>query len=100
MVAHALGEDRAGFVVDDSSGVHVITSLQIPRQELVSRIIADMTGAIGAATVAAPNPEDNIGAIQELRFSQSELDHIYRNLGPVDNSRTIEGVDAKYWIPA
>ena len=78
------------------SNLPAFTSLQIPRQELVSRIIADMDGAMGAAKVGVPNPDDNIGAIQELRFFQFELDDIYKNRGPVEKSLTFEGDDAKY----
>ncbi len=51
---------------------------------------------MGAAKVGVPNPDDNIGAIQELRFSQVELDHLYRNLGPIAKTLTFEGDDAKY----
>lgn len=69
---------------------------QIPRQELVNRIIAVMNGAMGTAKFGLPGPDDNIGPIQELRFSQAELDHIYRNLGPVEKNLTFAGDDAKY----
>ena len=72
------------------------TSQQIPRQELVNRIIAGMAGAMNAATVGIPDPDDHIGPIQELRFFQFELDDIYRNLEPREKELTFEGDDAKY----
>jgi len=78
------------------TNVPAFTSLQISRQELVNRIIADMAGAMGAAKVGVPNPDDNIGAIQEFRFFQSRLDDVYRNQGPIEESLTFEGDDAKY----
>jgi hypothetical protein len=73
-----------------------LSSGQIARQELVNRMIADTTGAMGVAKVGIPDPDDHIGSIQELRFTQSELDDIYRNLGAVEKSLTFEGDDAKY----
>jgi hypothetical protein len=94
--------DQVRTVLEKAAQVSLVTnlpalaSLQIPRQELVNRIIADMTGAMGGAKVGVPNPDDNIGSIQELRFSQAELDHIYRNLGPIEKTLTFEGDDAKY----
>jgi hypothetical protein len=79
-----------------AANLPAFASLQIRRQELVSRIIAGTTGAMGLAKVGIPDPDDNIGSIQELRFSEVELDHIYRNLGPIEKSLTFEGDDAKY----
>lgn len=78
------------------SNLPAFTSLQIPRQELVNRMIADMAGSMGLAKAGVPNPDDNIGAIQELRFFQFELDDVYRNRGPIERSLTFEGDDAKY----
>jgi len=78
------------------ANVGLLADNQITRQELVNRMITGMDGVMGAAKVGAPNPDDNIGAIQELRFSQIELDHIYRNLGPIEKNLTFEGDDAKY----
>jgi hypothetical protein len=78
------------------SNVPLLLSGEISRQELVNRIVAEMNGALPAAMVGLPNPDNNIGAIQELRFSQDELDHIYRNLGPIERGLTFEGEDAKY----
>jgi hypothetical protein len=78
------------------ANVGLMANGSIPRQELVNRMIAQMDGVMGAAKLGAPNPDDNIGAIQELRFFQVELDHIYRNLGPIEKSLTFEGDDAKY----
>ncbi len=86
------GAARAGLLTN----VPLLSSNAITRQELVNRIIAGMDGFMGAAKVGVPNPDDNIGSIQELRFSQVELDHIYRNLGPIEKSLTFEGDDAKY----
>jgi hypothetical protein len=83
---------KAGLVAN----LPAFTSQQIPRQELVSRIIAAMAGSMGAAKVGIPNPDDNIGDIQELRFFQYELDDIYKNQGPNEKSLTFEGDDAKY----
>jgi hypothetical protein len=71
-------------------------SQQIPRQELVNRIIAGMAGAMGLAKVGVPDPDDNIGHIQELRFSQFDLVRIYEGGGAVEKSLTFEGDDAKY----
>jgi hypothetical protein len=48
------------------------------------------------ATLGITNFDDRIGPIQELRFFDYELDHIYRNLGPIEKSLTFEGNDAKY----
>lgn len=79
-----------------ASNLLAFTNQQITRQELVNRIIAGMDGAMGVAKVGLPGPDDNIGPIQELRFSQTELDHIYRNLGPVEKNLTFAGDDAKY----
>ncbi len=81
--------------------VPLLANGTITRQELVNRIIAQMDGVMSTATVGLNpagflNPDDNIGAIQELRFSQAELDHIYRNLGPIEKRLTFEGDDAKY----
>jgi hypothetical protein len=73
-----------------------LPSGKITRQEPVNRMIAAMDGFMGVAKLGIPNPDDSIGAIQELRFSQAELDHIYRNLGPIEKSLTFEGDDAKY----
>jgi len=92
-------ENAAKFAL--SLNVALLAKGTITRQELVNRIIAQMDGAMGAAKVGLNpvgflNPDDNIGAIQELRFSQAELDHIYRNLGPIEKSLTFEGNDAKY----
>lgn len=78
------------------ANVGLLATKAITRQELVNRMIAGMDGLMGAAKVGIPNPDDNIGQIQELRFSQVELDHIYRNLGPIEKSLTFEGDDAKY----
>jgi hypothetical protein len=61
-------------------------------------MINDMDGAIGAAKVGIPDPNDNIGPIQELRFSQDELDHIYRNLGSIEKTLTFEDDDTKYQL--
>ncbi|MCU1265501.1 MAG: hypothetical protein JWM21_1819 [Acidobacteria bacterium] len=69
---------------------------KITRQELINRMIAEMDGAMRVATAGITNFDDHIGPIQELRFSQAELDHIYRNLGPIEKSLTFEGDDAKY----
>jgi hypothetical protein len=72
----------------------------IPRQELVNRIIADVTGAIPVAKVGVPDPDDNIGPPKELRFFQSELDNIYRNLGggAIEKSLDFAGDDAEYTL--
>lgn len=78
------------------ANVGLFSNNTITRQELVSRMITQMDGVMGAAKVGVPNPDDNIGPIQELRFSQADLDHIYRNLGPIEKSLTFEGDDAKY----
>ena len=94
--------DQARTVLEAAAQLSLIanlpafTSLQIPRQELVSRIIARMSGAMGLAKAGVPNPDDNIGDIQELRFFQFELDDIYKNRGPNEKSLTFEGDDAKY----
>jgi len=69
---------------------------QIPRQELVDRIISGMDGAVKAAKVGIPDPDDNIGAIQELRFFQPELEAIYKNFGPITKFLGFEGDDARY----
>ena len=69
---------------------------QIPRQELVNRVVAGMDGAMGGAKAGVPNPDDTIGPIQQLRFAQSELDHLYRNLGPIVKSLSFSGDDASY----
>jgi hypothetical protein len=71
---------------------------QIPREELVSRMIAGIDGAMGLAKVGAPDPDDNIGAVQELRFFQFDLDDIYKNnsFSPKERNLTFEGDDAKY----
>jgi hypothetical protein len=69
---------------------------QIPRQELVDRIISGMDGAVKAAKVGIPDPDDNIGLIQELRFFQPELEAIYKNVGPVTKFLGFEGDDARY----
>ena len=68
----------------------------ITRQELVNRMIAGMAGAMGVAKVGFPDPDDNIGAIQELRFTQSELDDASTNFVNAEKSLTFEGDDAKY----
>jgi hypothetical protein len=74
-------------------------SQEIPRQELVDRIINDMTGAMGGAKVGVPDPDDNIGSIQELRFFQPELDRIYSNFNlPTEKFLSFEGDDAKYTL--
>jgi len=72
----------------------------IPRQELVNRMIADVTGAIPLAKVAIPDPDDNIGPPKELRFLQSELDSIYRSQGGafIDKRLDFEGDGAKYTL--
>ncbi len=69
---------------------------QIPRQELVRRISAGMAGAMGLAKIGIPDPDDNIGSIQELRFFQGELDRIHTSPEPIDKSLSFEGDDAKY----
>ncbi|MEP7075106.1 MAG: hypothetical protein ABI878_04785 [Acidobacteriota bacterium] len=78
------------------SNLPAFTTKQIPRQELVSRIVTGMDGAMGVAKVGLPGPDDNIGPIKELRFSQADLDHIYRNLGPIEKDLTFEGDNARY----
>jgi hypothetical protein len=78
------------------SNLPAFATQQIFRQELVNRIIAGMDGAMGVAKVGIPGPDDNIGPIRELRFSQAELDHIYRNLGPVEKDLAFEGDSTKY----
>lgn len=94
--------DQARTVLENAARVAMTTNLpafglkQIPRQELVNRIITGMVGAMGLAKVGAPDPDDNIGAIQELRFFQFELDDIYKDLGPKEKSLTFEGDAAKY----
>jgi hypothetical protein len=85
-----------GGAVAGLANVGLLSSKAITRQELVNRMIAKMDGLMGGAKIGAPNPDDHIGSIQELRFSQAELDHIYRNLGPIEKSLTFEGDDAKY----
>jgi hypothetical protein len=69
---------------------------QIPRQELVNRMISGAAGAMGVAKVGIPDPDDNIGAIQELRIFQFELDSFYRTSTPIEKSLVFEGDDAKY----
>jgi hypothetical protein len=95
--------DQARSVLETAARFELLSNLpaftanQIPRQELVNRIISGMAGAMGAAKVGLPGPDDNIGTIQELRFFQFDLDDIYRNIGrSSEKSLTFEGDDAKY----
>lgn len=94
--------DQARSVLEGAAQVKLLTNVgllstnMITRQELINRTIAEMNGVMTAAKFGLPGPDDNIGPIQELRFSQDELDHIYRNLGPIEKSLTFEGDDAKY----
>jgi hypothetical protein len=69
---------------------------QIPRDELVRRMMGDMNGSIAAASIAVPGPDDHIGSTQELRFTQDELDDIYRVSRVVEKKLYFEGDDAKY----
>ncbi len=78
------------------ANVGLFTDKKIGRQELVSRIVNDMNGFMRGATAGFINFDDNIGPIRELRFSQAELDHIYRDLGPIDKNLTFEGDGARY----
>ncbi len=78
------------------TNVGLLSTNVIDRQELVNRIIAEMDGFMPAAKFGFPSQDDNIGPIQELRFSQDELDHIYRNLGPLEKQLFFQGDFAKY----
>lgn len=80
------------------ANVGLLATGAITRQELVNRLITTMDGFLGLGKLGAPNPDDAIGSIQELRFFQAEFDHIYRNLGPIEKSLTFEGDDAKYTL--
>ncbi|MBC7898439.1 MAG: hypothetical protein H7070_00120 [Saprospiraceae bacterium] len=94
--------DQVRTVLESAAQVSLATNLaafglnQIPRQELVNRMMNGIRGAMGLAKVGAPDPDDNIGDIQELRFFQFELDEIYKSQGPREKSLTFEGDDAKY----
>ena len=79
-----------------AANLPAFTGNQILRPELVKRIISGMDGAMKVAKVGIPDPDDNIGDIQELRFFQPELDAIYKNFGPVTKFLGFEGDDAKY----
>jgi hypothetical protein len=80
-----------------ATNVPAFVSKQIPRQELVNRLVNDMAGVMGVAKAGIPDPDDNIGPIQELRFLQADLDGMYSGRrGPIENSLTFEGDDAKY----
>jgi hypothetical protein len=94
--------DQARSVLETSAQAALVKHLpafqsqNIPRQELVRRMIAEMMGQMNLATVGVPDPDDNIGDIQELRYFQGDLDNIYKNFGPNEKSLTFEGDDAKY----
>ena len=79
-----------------AANLQAFIDTHIPRQELVNRIISGMDGAMKAAKVGIPDPDDNIGPIQELRFFQAELDAIYKNFGPITKFLGFEGDDARY----
>lgn len=78
-----------------ATNMPAFVSHQIDRQELVNRIISAINGSMGLAKVAAPDPDDNIGLVQELRFYQFELDAVYKQR-PIVKSLTFDGDDAKY----
>jgi hypothetical protein len=94
--------DQARTVLETTAQLRLVTNVgllsanAITRQELVNRIISGMDGLMLPATLGITNFDDRIGPIQELRFFDYELDHIYRNLGPIEKSLTFEGNDAKY----
>lgn len=70
---------------------------QIPRAELVRRLINAVNGSLPIASVAFPGPDDQIGSAQELRFTQDELDTIYRDGGAaIEKKLFFEGDDSKY----
>lgn len=95
---------QARSVLEKAAQVALLANLpafasgQILRDELVRRIAADMAGAMSLATAGVPDPDDHIGSIQEVRFSQAELDRIYRNLGHVEKTLTYSGDDARYRV--
>ena len=98
--------DQVRLTLETAARASLITNLPafmatgaipaITRQELVNRMIVGMAGAMGVAKVGFPDPDDNIGAIQELRFTQSELDDASTNFVNAEKSLTFEGDDAKY----
>lgn len=97
--------DQVRTVLEKAAQVGLVTNAglfasgKIPRQELVNRIIADLTGAIPVAKVGVPDPDDNIGPPKELRFLQSELDNIYRTLGgAIEKNLDFAGDDAEYTL--
>jgi len=78
--------------------VGLLTTNRITRAELLRRIAASMNGSMQLATAGIPNPDDHIGPIQELRFSQAELDRLRVEQGSLERSLTFEGDDANYTL--
>jgi len=94
--------DQARSTLDDTIKVELGKQLplfiatKIPREELVRRLIAGMQGSMQFAVVGAPNFDDQIGPIQELRYIRGELDRLYKGTPSVQKDLTFEGNDAKY----